>query len=165
MSDRDEEKTTTRAGEEIDEGEVLAWTTHPLKRKPIAAAAVTVFILVVGFLVFATTESKAFGTLALVVLFASLARFYLPTKYRLSDKRIMVKSTTQTVYKNWSQYRSFYPDRNGVLLSPFVRPSRLENFRGLYLIFENNKKDVIRFVENHIGKTTDEKVSTEEESK
>jgi hypothetical protein len=100
-----------------------------------------------------------------VVLFASLAKFYLPTKYRLSDKRIMVKSTTQTVYKNWSQYRSFYPDRNGVLLSPFVRPSRLENFRGLYLIFENNKKDVIRFVENHIGKTTDERVSTEEESK
>ena len=51
MSDRDEEKTNTRPAEEVNEGEVLTWTTHPLKRKPIAAALVTLFILVVGFLV------------------------------------------------------------------------------------------------------------------
>lgn len=165
MPDRDEEKITAQPADEVDEGEVLAWTTHPLRRKPVAAAAVTVFILVVGFLVFATTESRTFGTLALVVLFASLAKFYLPTRYRLSDKHLMVKTTTQTIHKNWSQYRSFYPDRNGVLLSPFVRPSRLENFRGVYLIFENNKDEVIRFVERHINKSADNDVAQEEKSK
>lgn len=139
-----------------DEGEVLAWTAHPLRRRPLAAVLVTIFILVVGFLVLITTESKAFGTLALVVLFASLAKFYFPTKYRLTDRRITIKSTTQTIHKNWSQFRSFYPDNNGVLLSPFVQPSRLENFRGIYLIFEKNRQEVLSFVQSHIGQTASE---------
>lgn len=151
MKEPDENKTTADSPE--DEGEVLSWTSHPLKRKPLAAAMVTIFILVVGFLVYITTESKAFGTLALVVLFASLAKFYMPTHYRLTDKRITVKSTTQTIHKDWAQFRSFYPDRNGVLLSPFAEPSRLENFRGLYLIFEQNNKEVVNFIKARIGES------------
>ncbi|UCG60495.1 MAG: hypothetical protein JSV52_09170 [Candidatus Zixiibacteriota bacterium] len=165
MADRDQNSRLSGADEPEDEGEVLEWTTHPLKRKPLAAILVTIFILVTGFLVFVVTESRTFGTLALIVLFASLAKFYLPTRYRLTDKRLMVKSTTQTIYKNWSQYRSFYPDRNGVLLSPFLSPSRLENFRGVYLIFEQNRDDVVRFVESHVGQAADEITDDAEEKK
>ena len=150
MSENDKDKTVAPAQDIVDEGEVLAWTTHPIRRKPLTAVIVTFFILVVGFLVFVTTESKAFGTLALVVLFASVAKFYMPTKYRLSDKRVTVKSTTQTITKNWSHFRSYYPDKNGVLLSPFIQPSRLENFRGMYLIFENNRDAVMDFIRSHI---------------
>jgi len=158
----DNKTAPARAEVSGDEGEVLAWTTHPLRRKPLAAALVTIFILVVGFAVLISTDSKAFGTLALVVLFASLAKFYFPTRYRLTDKRVTIKSTTQTIHKNWSQFRSFYPDRNGVLLSPFVQPSRLENFRGAYLIFENNKDEVLRFIKDHIGRADDEPDATED---
>ncbi len=154
MTENDKDRVDVQVSGNDDEGETLSWTTHPIRRKPITAGLVTIFILVVGFLVLVTTESKAFGTLALVVLFASLAKFYMPTKYRLSGKRIMVKSTTQTVYKIWSHFRSFYPDKNGVLLSPFIQPARLENFRGIYLIFENNRDEVIDFIRSHI--TTEE---------
>ena len=148
------EKSNDTSPENIEdlekEGPILEWTTHPLRRKPLVAMLVTVFILVVGLLVFITTASKVFGTLALVVLFASLAKFYMPTRYRLSNRRVMIKTTTQTIYKDWSRFRSFYPDKNGILLSPFIQPSRLENFRGTYLIFENNKDEVIRFVREHV---------------
>jgi hypothetical protein len=58
---------------------------------------------------------------------------------------------TQTLHKDWSIYRSCYPDKNGILLSPFVRPSRLENFRGIYLMFADNGEEVTRFVKAHIG--------------
>lgn len=150
MTENDKDKAEVQVLDNDDEGATLAWATHPIRRKPITAVLVTVFILAVGFLVFISTESRAFGTLALVVLFASLAKFYMPTKYLLSDKRIMVKSTTQTVSKNWSNFRSFYPDKNGVLLSPFIQPSRLENFRGMYLIFENNRDEVINFIRSRI---------------
>ncbi len=153
MTDSDRANPQPAVPGSDEEGEVLQWTTHPLRRKPLVAALVTVFILLVGFLVFVSTESKAFGTLALVVLFASLAKFYMPTRYRLSDERIMVKTTTQTIYKNWSQFRSYYPDKNGVLLSPFLQPSRLENFRGIYLIFEANRESVIDFVKKRIGRS------------
>ncbi|UCD63319.1 MAG: hypothetical protein JSW34_11300 [Candidatus Zixiibacteriota bacterium] len=148
-----------------DEGITLEWTTHPMKRKPLAAVLVTLFILVVGFLVFVTTESKTFGTLALVVLFLSLAKFYMPTRYRLTDRRITVKTTTQTIHKTWSQFRSFYPDNNGVLLSPFISPSRLESFRGIYLIFSGNKDEVIDFVRARIVSDVNDTVPADKEEK
>lgn len=148
---------------EEDEGEVLEWTSHPLRRKPVAATIVSIFILVVSMVVYSTTMSKAFGVLALVVLFASLARFYFPTTYRLTGKRITVKTVTQTLHKDWSQYRTCYPDKNGILLSPFTRPSRLESFRGIYLIFSANKQEVVSFVKGHIGKR--EENSSQHEAK
>jgi hypothetical protein len=58
----------------------------------------------------------------------------------------------QELRKKWSQYRSCYPDKNGVLLSPFVRPSRLENFRGTYIRFWNNREEVVSFVKTMIEK-------------
>ena len=123
-----------------------------MQKRPLVTALVTIFILVISMLVYLAMESKAFSVLALVVLFASLARFYLPTKYRLTDRGITVKSLTQTVNKPWSMYRSCYPDKNGILLSPFAEPSRLENFRGIFLLFGGNREAVISTVKDQINK-------------
>jgi hypothetical protein len=131
---------------------LMSWTTHPMQRRPLATVLVTIFILIISMLVYLAMESKAFSVLALVVLFASLARFYLPTRYRLTDRSITIKSLTQTVNKPWSMYRSCYPDKNGILLSPFAEPSRLENFRGIYLLFGDNKEEVTSTVKDRIKK-------------
>ena len=109
---------------EGDEGELIEWTSHPVKRRPLVSALATMFLTLVAAVVFFATDSLGFALLALVVLFASLARFYFPTTYRLSDRGITVKTVTQTLRKNWSLYRSFYVDKNGILLSTFTRPSR-----------------------------------------
>ena len=58
----------------------------------------------------------------------------------------MVKSLFTRQEKGWKNYKSFYVDKNGILLSPFKKPSRLENFRGVYIRFHKNKEDVINFV-------------------
>ena len=137
-----------------DEGAVLNWRCHPVRRRPVVSMAVTAFIVLVGLLVYFATDSRGFTVLALVILFASLAKFYFPTEYRLSDKNIKVKTTTQTLVKEWSMYRSYYADKNGILLSPFARPSRLENFRGLYIMFEKNRDEVTAFVKERIGRGT-----------
>jgi hypothetical protein len=129
----------------------LEWTAHPVKRRPLLSAAVTLFILLLAILVQTMTSSTLFGVLALVVLMASLTKFYFPTSYKLGDRHVIVKTTLQTLTKDWSIYRSCYPDRNGILLSPFPEPSRLENFRGLYLMFSENKDEVTAFVKAHIG--------------
>jgi len=131
---------------EGDEGELIEWTSHPVKRRPLVSVLATMFLTLVAAVVFFATDSLGFALLALVVLFASLARFYFPTTYRLSDRGITVKTVTQTLRKNWSLYRSFYVDKNGILLSTFTRPSRLENFRGLFLLFTDNREEVTAFV-------------------
>ncbi|MDD3731279.1 MAG: hypothetical protein PHU88_02770 [candidate division Zixibacteria bacterium] len=154
MNREEDEKKNQPQPEETDaEGQVLSWRCHPVKRRPWVSLAVTLFVLLISFLVFYATGSRAFTVLALVILMASLAKFYFPTEYRLSDKNIKIKTTTQTLVKDWAMYRSFYPDKNGILLSPFARPSRLENFRGLYIMFENNRDEVTAFVKERLGRT------------
>ncbi|MBK7142607.1 MAG: hypothetical protein IPH75_11055 [bacterium] len=138
------------------EGPSVSWTIHPVKRKPWLSAIVTSVVLLFSFLVFVATESTFFCFLSLVVLFASLAKFYMPTSYTLTEKEVIVKTTTQTLRKEWSLYRSYWPDKNGILLSPFVGQSRLENFRGLYLIFGENREEATAFVKKRIPQSTGE---------
>jgi len=166
----DEEKVKPRtealAEAEPDEGEVLAWTCHKAKRKPLLTAAVSALILAFGIIVFYATErSSIFAGLTLVILFLSLSRFYLPIRYRLTDRRIMIKTMTQTLYKDWSVYRTCYPDKNGILLSPFIQPSRLENFRGIFLLFNDNAQAVTDFVKARIGHSAAVPSSTPKDSK
>jgi len=163
MSDLQEKEGQTPLNESTsDKTNVLEWKCHPATRKPWVTIGVSIFILVISMLVFASTDSKGFSFIALLIMFASLAKFYFPTKYRLTDEKVSIKTTTQTLHKEWSIYRSFYPDKNGVLLSPFVRPTRMENFRGVYIMFSNNRDEVIKYVESHIVSDTTEETESEE---
>jgi uracil-DNA glycosylase len=128
----------------------MAWVCHPAKRNYRTTGLVALFIVILVIVVYYATYSIWFSILAFIILAGSLAGFFLPTRYTLSDDEIVVKTTMQTVRKKWAQFRSYYPDKNGVLLSPFPRPSRLENFRGVYLRFWYNRDDVVDFVSNKI---------------
>jgi hypothetical protein len=125
---------------------VLKWSTHPIRRSTKISILVILFLLVVWFLVYLTTFSLLLTILSVVIMLGSLSPFFLPTYYELNDEKIRVKFFFNTKEKEWNMFRSFYVDKNGVLLSPFEKPSRLENFRGLYLRFNRNKEEVVDFV-------------------
>jgi hypothetical protein len=166
MDNRQDDRAAKVALEmEQDEGAVLAWTCHKANRNPLLTVAVSALILAFGIIVFHATERSAvFAGLTLVILFLSLSRFYLPIRYRLTDRRIMIKTMTQTLYKDWSVYRTCYPDKNGILLSPFIQPSRLENFRGIYLLFNDNAQQVTEFVKARIGRPATGPIQAPKES-
>jgi hypothetical protein len=134
-----------------DGGPSMEWVVHPVKRRPWVSAAVSLFVVAVVVLVRVTTESQAFAALAMIIMVASLAKFYFPTRYKLDTKGVTIKTTTQTLVKEWKLYRSCYPDKSGILLSPFVEPSRLENFRGLYIMFQGNRDEVTAFCRERIA--------------
>jgi hypothetical protein len=138
------------------DGPVLEWVCHPAKKNLFRTIAVSLFIIVLVVIVYYMTFSIWFTILAFVILTGSLLPFYFPTRFKLTEKEIIIKSTMQTQKRKWSQYRSYYPDKNGVLLSPFLRPSRLENFRGLYLRFGDNRDEVMAFVKRMIDKVRSE---------
>lgn len=129
---------------------LMEWTCHPAKRRPWVTALVTIFALSAVVVVYFVGESRLFAVLAMLIMWGSLAKFYFPTTYRLTESNIIIKTLMQTLKKDWSQYRSYYPDKNGILLSPFAQPSRLENFRGLYLMFEGNGDAVTACVKSRL---------------
>ena len=130
----------------------LEWICHPAKKNMKITIFVSIFIAALIVVIYFVTYSPWFCVLGFLILFGSLSSFYFPTHYRLTEKEIRIKTKTQTLVKKWSQFRTVYPDKNGVLLSPFVRPSRLENFRGLYIKFWYNKDEVVGFVREQIEK-------------
>lgn len=129
---------------------VLRWRSHPFRKKKLTSLLVVFCLVVVWISVYLTTFSILMTILSIFILLGALSTFFLPTEYELTSDKIKVRFFFSQREKDWSFYRSFYVDKNGVLLSPFEKPSRLENFRGIYIRFDQNKDQVVKFVSSKI---------------
>ena len=83
-------------------------------------------------------------------LVGALYKYFVPFRYQFDNQKVTIQSFRYRFEQDWTNFHSFYIDRNGILLSPFAQPSRLENFRGVYVRFGNNKGAVINFVKQQI---------------
>ncbi len=137
------------------ENVLLRWESQPAKARPRTAIAVALFLLLLVVIVYLLTFSPLFTVAGALILWGSLSQFFLKTTFEFGDKMIRVKYLINKVEKDWSQYRTYYEDKNGVLLSPFVRTSRLENFRGIYIRFAGNRDDVMKVVQAKINMPED----------
>lgn len=126
--------------------EKLSWVSHPAKIRKTAATWVLLFIFIMFVVVYVVSNSIFMVLLAAFIFTGALSTFFFPTKYELTKDKVKVKYLFNKVEKEIKNFRSYYPDKNGVLLSPFMRPSRLENFRGLYVRYHQNKDEVDSFI-------------------
>lgn len=129
---------------------LLRWESHPAKARMQTALAVAAFLVLLVVIVYLLTYSPLFTVAAALILWGSLSQFYLKTTFEFTERFIRVKYLINKIEKDWTQYRTYYEDKNGVLLSPFVRSSRLENFRGIYIRFAGNRDEVMTVVKKKI---------------
>ena len=133
----------------MTEESTLEWASHPAKESRRKTLFLVLFLLFVWTSIY--FWAGGFWTfLALILLGGSVSPYFSLTRYRLDEKGVTVFKTFYRTEKRWSQFRSYYPDRSGVLLSPFSEPSRLENFRGLYLRFSGNRDEVLERISQNI---------------
>jgi hypothetical protein len=133
---------------EISNPDVLEWSVRLVTKRPRRAAVMTLFIIAVWVGLYLAYREPWWVIFAVLLLGGSVFFPLLTaTGYRFDEHGISVKRPFYTVKKEWSTYRSYYPDPNGVLLSPFSTPSRLENFRGIYLRFGDNRREVLAYLE------------------
>jgi len=150
MNEAEQEQGRAETGQPAaEERELLRWRSIPAKRSVKITSLVVLTIFGLPILL-AIWYGPFFGLLGLVILGGSLLPFFLPTDFQLTDAGVRRRYLGIDHQRSWSEFRSFYPDKNGVLLSPFPRPSRLENFRGLYVRFENNRKDVLAVIKDKV---------------
>jgi len=145
----------------FDPGQLLLkWRSHPVrkggKRLWIVIGALVLFPVGLTFL-----YGPFYGVLALVILGGSMAAYFLPTDYAFYAGGIESKFLGVHRRFTWGQFRSFYRDRNGVLLSPFPQPSRLENFRGVYLRFDGCAEQVMAIVAERVSVATETRPGAE----
>ncbi len=131
---------------------VLRWSVLPIKRSRKKTWGLLIFLA--GFLpAVYLVYGLFFFCLGVLLLGLSLLPFFLRTKYEFNEDGIAVKKPYSKIRKQWSHFRSFYPDKNGVLLSPFTNPSRLENFRGVYILLGQNRGEILDFIERKVTET------------
>ena len=135
----------------VTESVLLSWSTHPAAARPLVTTLVILFLIVLAALVYLLTYSAIFTVIAALILYGSLTQYFTKTIYEFTDTKVRVKYVVNKIEKEWTQYRSYYADKNGVLLSPFPSPSRLENFRGLFIRFAGNKDQVMEIVRRKIN--------------
>jgi hypothetical protein len=128
-----------------------SWTVHPLRDSRKRTIFLLVFLALFFTGVYLSFQSISVTILSAICLICSLYRYFVPSHYEFHDDRLVIISFTRQLIKPWSDFRSFYADQNGVLLSPFSRPSRLENFRGVYVHFGGSRRDeILDFIQRKV---------------
>jgi hypothetical protein len=141
-----------------------SWKSHPARERPVAATVVTLFVLAVLDLVYNLSGNFIMVLVGVLIFLVTLSTFYFPTRYTVDEKNVTIKYVFSAKSRNLSAFRSVYPGLRGVLLSPFLAPSRLENFRGFYLRYgKNNKAEVDGFLRDLLGEQ--EETGVEESSR
>jgi hypothetical protein len=155
MADQSPQNPELTTSDQMTEQPLLSWSTHPAKVRPLVTTLVILFLVVLAVLVYLLTYSAVFTVIAVLILYGSLTQYFTKTTYEFTETKVRVRYIVNKIEKEWAQYRSYYADKNGVLLSPFPSPSRLENFRGLFIRFAGNKEQVMEIVRQKINYVPD----------
>ena len=111
-----------------------SWVCHPLVEEPWPkSAALVAAIFAFSALAAAAFEGLLYGAIALAVLSGSVSRFLLPTSYEIGGSGIAVSHLFRRRLRAWEEIRRVEVRKDGLFLSPFPRPSRLDSYRGLFL--------------------------------
>jgi len=144
--DSNNEIATAHAPETV----VLCWRSLPVVDDFPKSLLLVALVVVSGVGVTVAFDSVGLGVLAVVLLVMSVARYFYPTYYELSDAGVSVRSWLGRRQRPWDAFAGCYVHRVGVHLSPFVRPSALDPFRGTFVRFAGNGDVVVALVRQHV---------------
>ncbi|MGD8396247.1 MAG: hypothetical protein PVF43_12315 [Candidatus Eiseniibacteriota bacterium] len=121
---------------EIHHGrESVSWSAHPARERPAAAVLAGVAILALAVACARFGEHPLWGFLAVSCLFGALNRFFFPSHFSIDDSGITARHPLGRRQLRWQEIRRFTHDRYGGYLSTRARPSRLDAFAGVHLLF------------------------------
>ena len=127
------------------------WVVHPLLDSPRKSVFLVLFLFFFVIVIQFLFDSLGVTFLSIFFLFGSLRQYFFPVRYEVYDDRITVSSFFFKQNRLWNEFRSYYIDQHGILLSPFSKPSRLESFRGIYVRFGLDKSVVQDLVQSKVG--------------
>lgn len=134
----------------MNEDSGLEWTIHLARRRPRQTALAVFAILAASLSAASGFRSPFMGFLAAAILIASISDFLFPLTFTLSDEIAEARGPIHRRRMTWKQVRRVIRDELGVKLSPFLRPSRLDALRGIYVWFDDNAEDVMAFIADHV---------------
>jgi len=130
--------------------EEYSWQAHPARERAGHAAAATFVVVVLGLLSGALMQSSWWGVLAVALMAAALNRFFFPSRFTIDDEGITARYPLRSRRLRWADLRRFVHDDEGGYLSTRARPSRLDAWRGMHLLFGRRREDVVPRILAHM---------------
>lgn len=133
-----------------DDDDRLEWTSFLAAENKPRTLLVSLFLMALFVVIYMSFGSLWF-IVSMLLLGGSVAPYFAPTRYKMTEEGVEAFQFFHTTRKTWENFRSYYEDKRGVLLSPFDRPSRLENYRGLYLRFGDRRDEVMMYIKRRLN--------------
>jgi hypothetical protein len=131
------------------------WTAHPARRRPRDVALVAAVVLLTAGGVLGTFQSALFATIATAILIASVAPFLFPTRYVLTDLGIEQHRAFRSRARPWGELRRLQVGSEAALVSPFARPSALDRYRGIIVMFDGvdreRRERIVHLLRERVG--------------
>lgn len=135
----------------------LTWSFSPWRanwRKPAAALTLEVLIAALAGVSFTWPDwwpaMIGWGFIGLVLMLGMTITLFVPVRYKLDERGVTVTFLAAPSFRSWEHYRNFYPHDTGVHLTTMPQPSALDPFRGHFLQYTGNKREVDEFIESHM---------------
>lgn len=137
------------------EAEQLKWTACPARERPLAAIGAVAIILAISAATW-LSFGPAWAAGATIVLIAALNRFFFASEFSMDAEAITARYPLRRQQLRWADVRRFVHDRHGGYLSTRARPSRLDGYRGMHLLFGSDRGAVIEAIEHRVTPTVAE---------
>lgn len=125
---------------------ILEWKVYLAARQPARAAVACLLMLAAGAIAYLAWGHLGYAALTVGLLMGSLADFFFPVRFRLTDQAAYSRGVISLRRLPWDRVRACCHDAQGIKLSPLPRPSRLEAYRGVYLWLNANGQEVRRAI-------------------
>lgn len=133
-----------------DKEESLEWSVFPFAEDVRRSLIVVLIVAGVAVAVQTAFKDVYLTVLSVAILLVSLHTFFTKTSYRLAQDGVTVTTVGVKTHKSWSAFKRYSADSKGVTLSPFAKPSRLDPFRSLRLLYGGNRDEVVAFISKRI---------------
>ncbi|MHC5002381.1 MAG: PH domain-containing protein [Planctomycetota bacterium] len=128
----------------------LCWRAHPAGERVGRALVAGAVVAGLAGLSAVLMQSVWWAALAIAVLVLALNRFFLPSRFAIDEEGITARYPLRRVRYRWSDLRRFVLDENGGYLSTRARASWMDAYRGMHVLFGNDRDAVVAGIRGHM---------------
>ncbi|MFA5498349.1 MAG: hypothetical protein WC327_02270 [Candidatus Cloacimonadia bacterium] len=138
---------------------LLSWESFPLRENPKRSIVLILILLGVFTILWLVTivvwQTPFYYILGVVFILFDLLPYFIPTHYDFYEEKIVIDYKLTKAERKYSDFRCFYADKQGVMLSTFVQPRWLDRFRGQSIRFskdQTEREELMALLKKKIGK-------------
>ena len=128
----------------------FSWQAHPARERAGSAVFGTVAVILLAAAAGQMMQSLWWTIFALALLLIVLNRFFFPSRFAIDAAGITAIYPLRRSRLLWTDLRRFVHDRSGAYLSTRVRRSWLDAYRGMHILFGDQREAVIDRIRAHL---------------